>query len=128
MMIHKLHNKPAFGPSGKQPAQTQSGLRWTDEGLVLGRSGLRRMPTEEVQLRLIHLLIGARVGHVDSPTPLQSAQTSLQGVPAITTSPEQDLLIKAFTGSQKKELLQTLLRGSLQSFAARVRLPLPCFC
>lgn len=76
------------------------------------------MPAEEVQLRLIHLLIGARLGQVGSAA-LQAAQNATHSDAAPPTFPGRDLLLKAFTGSHKKDLLQGLLR-SLQSFAARV--------
>ncbi|KAK9835470.1 hypothetical protein WJX74_000883 [Apatococcus lobatus] len=81
-------------------------------------SGLRKILAEEVQLRLIHVLIGARLGQFGSAA-LQAAQTSAQAASAPPTFPAQDLLLKAFASSQKKDVLGGLLRESLQSFAAR---------
>ena len=78
------------------------------------------MPAEEVQLRLIHLLVGARLGQVGSAV-LQAAQNTTLCDAAPPTAPGSDLLLKAFTGSQKKDMLQGLLQESLKNFAARVR-------
>ncbi|KAK9847785.1 hypothetical protein WJX84_010800 [Apatococcus fuscideae] len=78
-------------------------------------SVLREMPAEEMQLRLIHLLMGARSGASTTPEPAAGVSQMNDGMSRATSA--RSALLKAFTSNQKNELLQALQREAVQKFA-----------
>lgn len=81
-------------------------------------SVLREMPAEEMQLRLIHLLMDARSGASTTPEPAAGVSQMNDGMSRATSA--RSALLKAFTSNQKNELLQALQREAVQKFADQV--------
>ncbi len=74
---------------------------------------------EELQLRLIHLLIGQQLG--DNSRSLQ-ATILKQYAPGASNISVRECLLKAFTSGRTPELLLTILREAIRDFADRVRM------
>ena len=86
---------------------------------------MREALPEELQLRLIHLLIGPELG-----PPGRCIQSSVlqQHVPGASHMSLRECLLKAFTSIQAPELLVPVLREAVWDFAERVGPLSFCLC